>query len=69
MDILAHFSTGRILLHAICASRNRKWAWHAAGIARELRYQLDPGRTLRERINVRHTLRAAMLVGLALAIF
>lgn len=68
MDTLSHFSTGRILLHVLCGLRSGRWAWHRAGIARELRYQLDPGRTLRERINVRSTLRVLLLLGLLLAI-
>jgi len=33
---LAQFRFGRILLHAICACRDRKYQWHLSGVRREL---------------------------------
>jgi hypothetical protein len=38
--IFAKFSIGRIALHLICYHRDHKWAWHAAGINRELHFRL-----------------------------
>jgi hypothetical protein len=33
---LAQFSFGRIMLHAACACRDHKYAWHWQGVVREI---------------------------------
>ena len=35
--LLSKSKVGRIVLHMLCCVRTRKYAWHYAGIMRELR--------------------------------
>ena len=35
---LAQCSLGRVVLHAICLLRDKKFQWHWAGICREFQY-------------------------------
>jgi hypothetical protein len=37
MTHLATSLTGRVILHLVCLARDRKTAWHMAGILREIK--------------------------------
>jgi len=35
-QILVKSRAGRVILHAVCATRDHHWAWHWQGIIREV---------------------------------
>ena len=39
-EILVKKRIGRVILHAICATRDRHWAWHWRAIVREFHFPL-----------------------------